>query len=332
VPPDPDGLNRTGTVHAETLSPRDNLGDGAGATADLAEAATGTRPEFLAACWTSAGDVMPLRGPDTSPLSVRTRIEAVARTGYKGFGLTHADLLVASNSVGLSAVAQMLHDNGIEMVQLERISDWWTTGERKARSDAMRSDLLDACAVLGVDNIKIGADDDGDPVNYDQLCAGFDALANAGREAGVKIGYENTPFSPPPIRSTEQAIQFITDVANPNGGLVLDIWHAYRGGTDYSNLAKLPPSYLFGVELDDGADQVVGTQIEDTFDNRLLCGTGVFDVPAFITAVQQIGWTGIWGIEHMSTTHRQLPVGVGLQQARDAALACFDVVEQGRHR
>jgi sugar phosphate isomerase/epimerase len=286
------------------------------------------RPEFLAACWTSAGDVMPLRGPDTSPLDVRTRIEAVARTGYRGFGLTHADLLVARDSVGLRAVAQMLRDNGIEMVQLERIADWWTTGERGAASEALRSDLFDACSVLGVDNIKVGADDDGSPVGWDELCAGFDALADAGREAGVRIGFENTPFSPPPIRSTEQAIKLVTDVGNDNGGLILDIWHAYRGGTRYDDLRQLPPQYLFGVELDDGASEVVGSQIEDTFDNRLLCGTGNFDVPAFIAAVQEIGWTGLWGIEHMSVAHRKLPVEVGLRQARDAALTCFDLVQE----
>jgi sugar phosphate isomerase/epimerase len=332
VPAEPDELGRPGSFHTATLSRPDDLVDRDVAAADLEAATTGALPEFLAACWTSAGDVMPLRGPDTSPLDVRTRIEAVAGTGYKGFGLTHADLLVARDSVGLTAVAQMLHDNGIEMVQLERINDWWTTRERKAASDALRSDLFDACSVLGVDNIKVGADDDDEPVGYDQLCAAFDALADAGREAGVKIAYENTPFSPPLIRSTEQAITFITDVANPNGGLVLDIWHAYRGGTDYNDLIRLPPSYLFAVELDDGAQEVVGTQIEDTFDNRLLCGTGVFDVAAFIRVVQQIGWTGLWGIEHMSTAHRQLPVDMALQQARDAALACFDVVEQGRPR
>ena len=113
-------------------------------------------PEFVAACWTSAGDVMPLRGPDTSPLDVRTRIEAVARAGYTGFGLTHADLLVARETVGLPTVAQLLRDHGLTTVQLERVVDWWTTGERKERSDALRQDLFDACAVLGVDNIKVG--------------------------------------------------------------------------------------------------------------------------------------------------------------------------------
>jgi sugar phosphate isomerase/epimerase len=288
-----------------------------------------TAPEFLAACWTSAGDVMPLRGPDTSPLDVRTRIEAVARTGYTGFGLTHADLQVAKAQVGLPVVASMLRDHGIETVQLERVVDWWTTGERKQRSDALRADLFDACEALGVDNIKVGADDDGEPVTYDELCAGFDALADAGREAGVKIAYENTPFSPLPIRSTEQAIQLVVDVGNSNGGLVLDVWHAYRGGTPYDALLRLPPEHLFGVELDDGASQVVGSQIEDTFDNRLLCGTGDFDVVAFVEVVRRLGWTGIWGVEHMSDRDRKRPVEVVLQEAKEAAEACIARADMG---
>jgi len=288
-----------------------------------------TAPEFLAACWTSAGDVMPLRGPDTSPLDVRTRIEAVARTGYTGFGLTHADLQVAKAQVGLPVVASMLRDHGIETVQLERVVDWWTTGERKQRSDALRADLFDACEALGVDNIKVGADDDGEPGTYDELCAGFDALADAGREAGVKIAYENTPFSPLPIRSTEQAIQLVVDVGNSNGGLVLDVWHAYRGGTPYDALLRLPPEHLFGVELDDGASQVVGSQIEDTFDNRLLCGTGDFDVVAFVEVVRRLGWTGIWGVEHMSDRDRKRPVEVVLQEAKEAAEACIARADMG---
>ena len=280
-------------------------------------------PQFVAACWTSAGDVMPLRGPDTSPLDVRTRIEAVARAGYTGFGLTHADLLVARETVGLPTVAQLLRDHGLTTVQLERVVDWWTTDERKDRSDALRQDLFDACAVLGVDNIKVGADDDGEPVTYEQLCAGFDARAAAGREAGVRIAYENTPFSPPPIRTTEQAIDLVTDIGNANGGLMLDVWHAYRGGTPYDALLRLAPERLFGVELDDGATEVVGTQIEDTFDHRLFCGTGDFDVVSFVAVVRRLGWNGVWGIEHMSETDRRRPVEVVLREAREAAEACI---------
>ena len=201
------------------------------------------------------------------------------------------------------------------------------TGGRPASartaSDEVRRDLLDAAPVLGVDNIKVGADHDGTPASYDQLCTGFDALADDAAQAGVKIGFENTPFGR--IPTTEEAIRFVTDVANPNGGLILDIWHAQRGGTPYDSIPSLLPlDYLVGVELDDGPAQAVGEGLPDTFDNRLFCGTGDFDVPAFIRTVQRIGWTGPWGIEHMSIASRQRPISEVLSGARQSALDCFE--------
>ncbi len=84
------------------------------------------------------------------------------------------------------------------------------------------------------------------------------------------------------------------------------------------------------MELDDGLAEVVGTDLEDTLDNRLPGGEGVFDVPVFINAVLAIGWDGPWGIEHMSGDFRRLPVRDALTRARDAALHCFDLAAQRR--
>lgn len=278
--------------------------------------------EFLAACWTSAGNSVPFRGIKTSPIDIRTRIETVARCGYSGFGLTREDLVVARETIDLPTVAALLRDNGIETVQLEWISDWWASGEPRRVSDEARRDLLGAVEVLGVDNIKVGADDDGTPASYDQLCAGFDALANDAAEVGAKIGFENTPFGR--IPTTEQAIQFIIDVANPNGGIILDVWHAQRGGTPYELIpARLPLPYVVGVELDDGYAMADGPGLPDTFDNRLICGSGAFDVPAFIRAMLDLGWTGPWGIEHMSMASRQQPIAQVLTEARQGALGCL---------
>jgi sugar phosphate isomerase/epimerase len=285
---------------------------------------TAPAPEFLAACWTSAGDAGPFSATVTSPIDIRTRIETVARCGYTGFGLTWEDLVVARDTIGLPAVAALLRDNGITTVQLERINDWWTSGERRQASDDIRRILLDAAPILGVDNIKVGADDDGTPVAYDHLCASFDALATDAAQVGVKIGYENVPWAL--IPGTEESIRFITDVANPNGGFIVDIWHAQRGGTPYSVISELLPlSYMVGVELDDGYAEPRGEGLPDTFDNRLICGTGDFDVPSFIRAVVAVGWTGPWGIEHMSVTSRKQPLAQVLIEVRQGALDCFAV-------
>lgn len=296
----------------------------------MTETTVGRGPELLAACWTSAGNVVPFRGLTTSSVEVRDRIAAVAAAGYRGFGLTREDLVVARDTIGLKAVADCLRAHDIATVQLEWITNWWTDGELRTASDRARADLFDACSILGVDNIKVGADDDGRPVSYQQLCAGFDALADHGAETGVRIGFENTPFSHW-VKTTEQAITFVTDVANANGGLIVDIWHAYRGGSDYRVIPQtLPIEYVFGVELDDGSDSVVGTDLEDTFDNRLVCGDGVFDVPTFINQLRDLGWTGPWGIEHMSNEFRALSIEEALTRARDGALACFAEADRRR--
>ncbi|MFC0447482.1 sugar phosphate isomerase/epimerase family protein [Rhodococcus jostii] len=173
-------------------------------------------PEFLAACWTSAGDVMPARGSDLSPVPIRERIEAVAQTGYTGFGLTRPDLVAARETVGLGEVAKMLAHNGITHVQLEWITNWWTTGEARAVSDQVCRDLFEAAPVLGVDNIKVGADDDGVPVSRDMLCEQFDALASAGAEAGVKVS-NSTTAGPPceePTSRTPSTTEFRVEKAN----------------------------------------------------------------------------------------------------------------------
>jgi sugar phosphate isomerase/epimerase len=92
----------------------------------------------------------------------------------------------------------------------------------------------------------------------------------------------------------------------------------------------VPPEIVFGEEVGNGRAEAVGTDLEDTVDNRLPCGAGVFDVPGFIYAVLAIGWEGPWGIEHMSRDFRRLPVRDALTRARDAALHCFDVAAQRR--
>ena len=180
-------------------------------------------PELLASCWTSAGDVMPARGADYSPIPIQTRIEATAAAGYVGFGLTRPDLVRARDSIGLGTLAKMLRDNGIRYVQLEWLTDWWTTGAARAASDRVRADLFGAAPILGVDHIKVGADDNGVPVEYEVLCEGFDRLADDAKSAGVRIAFENTPFTHH-VKTTEEAVAFVTTVGNPNGGLLLDIW------------------------------------------------------------------------------------------------------------
>jgi sugar phosphate isomerase/epimerase len=281
-----------------------------------------TVPELIATCWTSAGDAAPGRGDESSPVDLRHRIETVARTGWQGFGLVHADLVAAKETIGLGTLARILTDNGIKHVELEFLDDWWTSGPSRHASNAVRADLLAAAPVLGVEHIKIGAGLAGASVPPDLLARSFDDLATEAATAGVRIAVEPAPFSCLP--TIQAGVRLITEVANPNGGLMIDIWHVYRSGCDYAALSRMvPPEYVFGIEINDGAAAVVGTLFEDTVDRRMLCGEGDFDVPGFIRAAHRFGFTGPWGVEIISEIHRALAPEEALTKARDAALRCF---------
>jgi sugar phosphate isomerase/epimerase len=282
--------------------------------------------ELLATCWTSAGDAAPDRGDEVSPVDLRTRIETVAATGWQGFGLLHADLALARDTIGLPELRRILDGNGIAHVELEFLTWWWTTDERRRVSDERRALLLEAAEVLGARTIKVSPEEAGRPVDLERFAAEFDALATQAGDAGTRVAIEFMPMTN--LTTLQAGVDLVTTVGNRYGGLAVDIWHVHRGGTGYAELERvLPAEHVFVVELDDADEQVAGTLWEDTKNCRRLPGDGVFDVPAFVAAVHRAGYRGPWGVEILSAEHRRLPVREGLTRARAAALRALDAAE-----
>jgi sugar phosphate isomerase/epimerase len=285
-----------------------------------------TAPDLIASCWTTAGDAAPLRGDEVSPLDLRARIEAAARTGWRGFGILHADLDANRDALDWPTLKSVLDDNGIVHVELEFLNDWWTDGDRRRRSDEVRADLLRAAEVLGARHIKIGSEFGDAPVDPDRFAQAFDQLSTQARDAGTRIALEPTPWSNlPTVRS---GADFVRTVANPHGGLTVDIWHVYRGGTPLEELGSfLTADLVFAVELNDARSEVQGTLFEDTINNRRLCGQGDWDVPGFIRAIRQLGFDGPWGVEIISDQHRARPLPEAVQVAYDTAVSAFNHAE-----
>jgi sugar phosphate isomerase/epimerase len=282
---------------------------------------------LVAACWTSAGDSAALRGDGTSPIDIRTRIEAVAGTGWTGMGIVHADLLRARDRIGLRGLGQLLADNGLQTLELEFIRDWWTTGTRRAASDRVRHDLLEAAVELNARTIKAGAKNGGDPVDRDRFLSEFDRLATEARDAGTRIALESTASSDV-LPTVREAIDVVQAVGNPQGGLCVDVWHTARSGTGHSELAgMLPPEKVFAAELSDGAAEAPASTWDDETNHRRLPGDGAFDVAGFVVALHELGYRGHWGVEIMSEEHRGLPVRTALERAYTSGSRVLDAAQ-----
>lgn len=281
-----------------------------------------TPPRLLATCWTTSGVASPTGDIRVSPIPLEQRIAAAADDGWQGFGLVHADLEAFARTRPVTDLRRILDDHGIEHLELELIENWWAEGPERQASDRVRRDIFQAAAAIGVATVKVGPDTD-TPAEPGRFAEAFASLAEDAAEHGTRVALEFLPWAGY-MNELQRGIDLVTDIAHPAAGLCIDIWHVARPRTDYRVIAEsMPAEFLFAVELNDGAEQVVGTLAEDTVHRRLLPGEGSFDVPAFIQAVQATGFEGPWGVEMLSDRHRGLPLEQGLAEARAAALACF---------
>jgi sugar phosphate isomerase/epimerase len=282
---------------------------------------TTSAPELVASCWTSAGSVAPLDNPETSPVPIADRIEAIAATGWSGFGLAHDDLAAARASLGLPALRGLIDDAGLRYVEVELLTDWWDE-DLAQRWRPQFELLLDAAETLGARFIKVGTAM-GDPLKkLDFLVEPLRQLTAEAARRGTRIALEPMPFSM--VGSVPAAADLMRKVDAAGCGLVVDYWHVFRAGTTLDELsASLDADQIFGVELNDAAAEVRGTLFEDTRDNRRLCGQGDQDVTGFIQSLKSLGFNGPWGVEILSDEHRALPVKEALRAAHATTLQCF---------
>lgn len=294
---------------------------------------TTTNKQLLAACWTWAGDAAPLRGDESSPLDLSRRVEAVAKAGWSGVGLIHADLRTIKSTFGYDGFRKLLQDNGIEHIELEFLADWWKQGEPREISNNWRRILLDASEHLGVSTMKVGAElsTTASPVpsvDEDAFLYEFDRLATQAGNIGTRIALEPMPMNN--LGTVHAGAEFVRKVDNPHGGLTVDTWHVARSGTSYEELAEiLPMDKVFVVEIDDAHADIRGANLwEDTINERLNPGEGELDTAGFVEAMHRAGWRGHWGVEILSETHRRTPVEEAVQQSHDAAMTVLNEADR----
>ncbi len=292
----------------------------AGISSDHRGAAT---VPLLASYWTFAGNVRPRAPHQWSPWDFGDRVEAVARAGFTGLGLWHADLEHILESRSLREMRRILDDHGIRDLELEFLGDWFVRdAARKRDSDVRRRLLLGAAEALGARHVKVG-DFTQEPCPMAQMVDAFATLCEEAAEHGTRIAFELMPFAN--IDTLDAALELVQGAAAPNGGLALDLWHVVKLGIPYDALRRIPLRHLVSVELNDG---LTGggpwTLRDETIDQRRLCGDGDFDVRGFVRVLQQMGYDGPWGIEVLSQELRTWPLDRVASRAFDTTSAQFE--------
>jgi len=280
-----------------------------------------TTVDLVASYWTIAAGAQPHTEHEYSTADFKDRVEAIARAGFKGMGIWHADLAHTMEKYSLAEMKKILDDNGIKHLELEFLTDWFLDGERKARSDVTRKMLMRAAEVLRPRHIKVG-DFFKEKCPMPKLVESFAALCREAAEHGTRVIFELMPFAM--IHTLEGAIEMVAGAGAKNGGIILDTWHVVKLGIPYEQVSRIPSQFLLGVELNDGTTKTTGDLVDETVNHRRLCGEGDFDVKGFIRAVRAAGYQGPYGIEVLNKEMRSWPLEKMVTQAFRTTAAQFE--------
>ena len=240
----------------------------------------------------------------TSPLA--ERFAAAAATGCRQATLSPPDVLrAAKDGTTAAEIGRQARDLGLDLV-IDPVMNWYPDREPSPSRFAGVStdDALRMCEALGVTSLSAIATATSD-LPVPELAGSFARLCDRAAGFGAQVHLEFIPFTI--VRTLRIAWDLVRAADRPNGGLVFDTWHFFRGEPQFDVLETIPGDRIFQIQLDDAPAEPEGPLRQET-QHRLLPGDGELDLVTAVQALHRIGALRWVGPEVISPQLAALPV------------------------
>jgi len=254
-------------------------------------------------------------------VSIKERIDVAAGAGFAAVSLFHDDFLeLGSDPRKAQEIVAYATDSGVALSVMDGSSVWYPIDEsRPLRSAPVGFEVALAAAEAFGCTMVSAVPGFATQLDVAGLAEHFAIACDAARDRGLRVQLEFGPV--PPVKGLAAGWGIVQLADRPNGSLVFDTWHFFRGGPDFDLLEAIPGKLITGVQLSDGAAEIRESVIKDTFYHRLMPGEGVFDLPRVITTLRRREGLKDVGAEVLSREVHALP-------SAEAAAKAFRSVEQ----
>jgi sugar phosphate isomerase/epimerase len=245
--------------------------------------------------------------------TLEQRIEAAVAGGFKYLSLFPTDYLRARERGLSDAEIIALHERaGVRLITLDPFTRWLARWDPPSAVPADRLEWIGfdeeaffaVVEALRLETITVG-EAFGTRYETDELIEAFAAVCDRAARRGVRVHLEFTPFSAVPDLAT--AWEVVRAADRPNGGLVFDTWHYFRGVRDDRLLEEIPGERIFALQISDALAEPQGSLLNDTLRHRRLPGEGTFDLAAVRAIMSRKHGLPPWGVEVLSEELWRLP-------------------------
>ena len=168
------------------------------------------------------------------------RAAAAAQAGFAGLSLFLDDLARARASGHADEdLRALLADRGLEVAELDPLLRWVPEAGVEQGDGFLRygeRDFYEAARAVGARSINAVLFATRQ-VPHDALVAAFAGLCDRAAERGLLVHLEFMPFAQ--IRDVDTALAIVEQADRPNGGVMFDAWHHFRGGGSEESLRRV---------------------------------------------------------------------------------------------
>jgi sugar phosphate isomerase/epimerase len=255
-------------------------------------------------------------------LPLEKEVEITAKAGYQAIEPWVRKIEEYQKRGGsLADMKKRIADQGLSVEGAIGFADWINDDEvkRTAGLEQMKRDM-DLVAQIGGKRIAappVG----GRTVSLDlgKVAERYRTLLELGRQTGVVPVLELWGSSQTLHRLGEVAFVLV-ESGHPDACSVLDVFHIYRGGSDFAGLKKFNGAALPVFHMNDYPADPPREKITDA--QRVYPGDGIAPITPILRDLQTIGFRGMLSLELFNKTYYQqdplLVAQTGLAKLKDA--------------
>lgn len=239
-------------------------------------------------------------------LSLVEEIEIAAQAGYQAIEpwIDEIEAYVQQGGT-LPVLKKRIEDLGLTVESAIGFAEWIVNDDaRRAQGMECARHEMDLVRQIGGKRIASppsGAADATD-IGYFQAADRYRALLELGDQIGVVPQLEIWGFSKT-LNRLGEAMLVAIESQHPRACVLLDVYHLYRGGSDFMGLRMLQGSALGVFHMNDYPASPPRDLIADS--DRVFPGDGVAPLREIVTSLHQIGYNGYLSIELFNESYWQ---------------------------
>lgn len=265
------------------------------------------------------GFVLGINTSTIKPAPLLDKIKIAAEAGFEAIELWSDELTEFERETGsLDRVVQELERNGLKVATVIALKGWIESKGKeyeKALEEARRR--MEQAAAVGSPYI-IASPPRGRVDDMEEAARRYGELLEIGEEIGVKPTMEFLGFAEG-IYRIEHAWYIVERCGRPDGTIVMDTFHIFRGGSSFERIREVPADRIAVFHFNDAPAQPERAKQTDA--DRVFPGDGILPLKEVAGMLREIGYEGVISLELFNPKYWEMPpeevAGIGMRKMRE---------------